>query len=738
MADPCRFEERPDLRRRTLLGAGLALAAGVSAPGAGWPENRPEGAAGAGATDRRVPIHGGNPPEYPSSGQQHAKMHLDQLKGAWGWLGAAGKDETGYPLALDGTGPAVSRILSLDPGMAGIAPYAGSFRLYGKGRGEIAIRIHPEAGLPGGRRPAPGARVLVAQVDTATLPRAENAGVSCWYLDLVYDPATTPGPVQLEIHALPDPADRLRGMALIHASHRASWHAGARFMPEVVADLSVLGHQQATRGGGRGALRLMQSMQANLIWRDDGTDYLTQTDAQKERRYVGPDYYSFPKRQNDGPSRTQTFVATALPVEDAVRLANETGMDLWYNLPADVVDGRAEAIGLYVRDHLDPALRVYWEYGNENWNGAHGFNSHAYVAAQGRRIFPDLADAPAAAAIEFEVYRGMQLFARLRDIFAGTPARSRYVAAFWAYDASNTPDGQVRETSHAARYFAARLARQRPDIGALPETTITDMAVGGYFGAVPQAVLDDIARSFPDAAARAAALKRLLLQGLDGAFVALDPSALARPAEAVDPVMAVGVYALIRRDIEEAGLDPVTDLGHVLRLRGAVLEYRGVLSPDWRPVLRYTGPPGGDVETLRRAARLSGFGRMFRENEPQDGSNGQLRNALAFRVTAHAAFARARGLTLLFYEAGMGGDGAPASLPDGTGSFLQAFHLGPAGAEVMAAFVSRAAPDVSQILWYKTHDRFWRDGFRGLKEYYGQPAAAAPKWALVRDLARAR
>ena len=228
------------------------------------------------------------------------------------------------------------------------------------------------------------------------------------------------------------------------------------------------------------------------------------------------------------------------------------------------------------------------------------------------------------------------------------------------------------------------------------------MAVGGYFGAVPQAVLDDIARSFPDAAARAAALKRLLLQGLDGAFVAL-------------------VYALIRRDIEEAGLDPVTDLGHVLRLRGTVLEYRGVLSPDWRPVLRYTGPPGGDVETLRRAAQLSGFERMFRENEPQDGSNGQLRNALAFRVTAHAAFARARGLTLLFYEAGMGGDGAPASLPDGTGNFLPAFHLGPAGAEVMAAFISRAAPEVSPILWYKTHDRSWRDGFRGLKEYYGQP-----------------
>ena len=203
------------------------------------------------------PIHGDNPPEFPSSGQQHAKMHLDQLKGAWGWLGAAGRDETGYPLAHDGTGPAVSRILSLDPGMAGIAPYAGSFRLYGRGRGEIAVRIHPEAGLPGGRRPTPGVRVLVAQVaqvDTATLPRDWNAGVSYWYLDLVYDPATTPRTgVQLEIHALPDPADKLRGMALIHASHLASWHAGARFMPKVVVDLSVLGHNRPP--GAAGAAR---------------------------------------------------------------------------------------------------------------------------------------------------------------------------------------------------------------------------------------------------------------------------------------------------------------------------------------------------------------------------------------------------------------------------------------------------------------------------------------------------
>jgi hypothetical protein len=65
-----------------------------------------------------------------------------------------------------------------------------------------------------------------------------------------------------------------------------------------------------------------------------------------------------------------TWSKNGTPVEVMVRLANEAGVDPWFNMPhmadADYVRGFAT----YVRDNLDPRLKAHVEYSNEYWNGA--------------------------------------------------------------------------------------------------------------------------------------------------------------------------------------------------------------------------------------------------------------------------------------------------------------------------------------------------------------------------------
>ena len=645
----------------------------------------------------------------------HARLHINQLKGAWGWFGAPEKDAQGYPVRLEGDQNARSQVLNVAAGMSGIAPYAGRFRLYGRGTGRIQL----------------GWRQVLEPTATARLPRETIDGTSYWYVDFDYDPAGFGGPVTMEITDLPVRGDHLRDMALVHHAHLQAWRSGAIFMPEAVADLSLLGRVQAARGGGRGALRFMQSLQTNIIWTPGQTGYLDQTEAQRDRRFVGPDHYSFPRIQHDGPG--EKMVPTAMPIEHLVALCNATGTDLWYNLSADILDARAVQIAEYVRDNLAPELEVYWEYANEVWNGAPGFESRAYAVAHGQATFPGLGKT--AAAYEWDVYRSMQLFAQIRAVFADAPRRSRYVGTFWAIEASNAPDGRIRENSYAARYFAAERARREPDIGALPEEIITDMAVGGYFGTPPGDIFDYVLETYPDTTRRARALTRIVERGMDGDLVALAPAHLDRPVTGVAPEAPIGVYALVAGDIA-AGLDPLRELDRVLRLDGRHLQYRGLDGGGWRTVLAFDSVPGRDLAAMIREVQLMGYGRRFYGRD-RNGFNGQIRHAIRDRVQAHSAFAEARGLDLHFYEGGMGTDGTPGSGLEGAAALMREYHYGGWAARVMHAFLERAAPDVTQMVWYKTHDRTYDSGYRGLKEYYGQDAAAAPKWRLIEALVAA-
>ncbi|WP_057792965.1 Ig-like domain-containing protein [Roseovarius atlanticus] len=68
------------------------------------------------------------------------------------------------------------------------------------------------------------------------------------------------------------------------------------------------------------------------------------------------------------------------PVEVMVRLANEAGVDPWFNMPHLADDEYVRRFAEYVRDNLDPELTARVEYSNETWNWA--FQQTAWLRDQ--------------------------------------------------------------------------------------------------------------------------------------------------------------------------------------------------------------------------------------------------------------------------------------------------------------------------------------------------------------------
>jgi len=73
------------------------------------------------------------------------------------------------------------------------------------------------------------------------------------------------------------------------------------------------------------------------------------------------------------------------PVEDLIDICNRLGADLWLNVPVGADDDYRKQLAALVKQQLRPDLKVYVEFGNENWNrsfGQHQINLDA--AAQER------------------------------------------------------------------------------------------------------------------------------------------------------------------------------------------------------------------------------------------------------------------------------------------------------------------------------------------------------------------
>ncbi len=83
-----------------------------------------------------------------------------------------------------------------------------------------------------------------------------------------------------------------------------------------------------------------------------------------------------------------SYFSKGVPVEVMVDLANQTGIAPWFTIPAQATDDYVRNFAKYVKDHLDPKLKVYVEYSNETWNFQ--FQQSGYALEQGKQAFANV------------------------------------------------------------------------------------------------------------------------------------------------------------------------------------------------------------------------------------------------------------------------------------------------------------------------------------------------------------
>ncbi|MCA1992900.1 MAG: hypothetical protein LDL41_12825 [Coleofasciculus sp. S288] len=76
-----------------------------------------------------------------------------------------------------------------------------------------------------------------------------------------------------------------------------------------------------------------------------------------------------------------TWASDGVPLEVMVELANETGIDPWFNIPHLATDDYVRNFAQYVKDNLDPNLKPHVELSNEIWNRQ--FAQARYATEQG-------------------------------------------------------------------------------------------------------------------------------------------------------------------------------------------------------------------------------------------------------------------------------------------------------------------------------------------------------------------
>jgi Ca2+-binding RTX toxin-like protein len=244
--------------------------------------------------------------------------------------------------------------------------------------------------------------------------------------------STNGGDMLLNITAT-DPAgtgDYIRDISVVPQEYEALHAAGAIFNPdwlEVVADAREL--------------RFMDWMKTNASTQSDWADRPKVTDA------------------------TWTE-AGGVPLEVMVELANQTGTDPWFTIPAQATDEYIRNFATYVRDHLDPGLVAKVEYSNEAWNWA--FPQTHWMDAQAKALWGS-----ESTNLDFYAMRGTQIAMIWDDVF-GQDAETRVEnvlgmqngSTWWAERMLNVP---LWKAADPAGYVA-------------PFSVFDSIAVTTYFG----------------------------------------------------------------------------------------------------------------------------------------------------------------------------------------------------------------------------------------------------------------
>jgi hypothetical protein len=130
-----------------------------------------------------------------------------------------------------------------------------------------------------------------------------------------------------------------------------------------------------------------------------------------------------------------TWTEKGIPVEVMVDLCNRQKVNPWFCMPHLGTDDYVRNFARYVKQHLDPSLKVYVEYSNEVWNGI--FEQARYAEGKAKELALGPKDRPWEGRAMYFAQRSLEIFKIWEDAFGGKDRLVRVIAwqaasgAYW-------------------------------------------------------------------------------------------------------------------------------------------------------------------------------------------------------------------------------------------------------------------------------------------------------------------
>jgi hypothetical protein len=170
--------------------------------------------------------------------------------------------------------------------------------------------------------------------------------------------------------------------------------------------------------------------------------------------------------------------------EYVVQMANETGKNIWINVPVGADDAYIRSLAELLRDSLDPARSVYVEFSNELWNNAFIQTHQNIAAAVSEAVAGDLTLTGGVRCTQDAfhagkdcnsywagLFRAGKRLARISDIFAGVIGRR----------AMNQRVRPVLATQFANRHIAEQVLKNIAMYRGKPSSILYGIASAPYF-----------------------------------------------------------------------------------------------------------------------------------------------------------------------------------------------------------------------------------------------------------------
>ena len=289
-------------------------------------------------------------------------------------------------------------------------------------------------------------RYVLTYEGKGTLALANSTIISQSDGQIVFDfkgsaSATTSDSLLLYLKAI-DSSDPIHDIHIVRADQVDLYDAGQIFNPAFLQEVGTWGAVRFMDWGGTNGSQVVH-------WSDRAT----------------PDDASY-SAANGG---------AGVPIEVMVALANQTHTDMWYNIPAHADDDYVRNATQYIKDHLDPSLKLYLEYSNEVWNW--GFEQTHYSQNQANLLWGNDAnhdgqytgsEAVNGGQLIYYGYRSAQVAAIAKDVY-GAQADTRLA------------DVLSSQTSYTGRESYVFDGVARANAGSVARL-FDSWAITGYFG----------------------------------------------------------------------------------------------------------------------------------------------------------------------------------------------------------------------------------------------------------------